>query len=108
MGCDGTLRVAPKAAGGLNNELYVGRYAFNRSKWIKNPNTGERERLIRPETEWQSVARPALRMLDEALWLAVRERMASPRRAGGRRGRGGVPTTLLAGIMRCGYCGGSL
>ena len=40
-------------------------------------------------------------------WHAVRERMASPRRAGGRRGRGGVPMTLLGGVMRCGYCGGS-
>jgi len=34
--------------------------------------------------------------------------MASPRRAGGRRGRGGVPTTLLGGIARCGSCGGSV
>ena len=39
---------------------------------------------------------------------AVRERMASPRRAGGRKGRGGVPTTLLGGILRCGHCGGSV
>ena len=34
--------------------------------------------------------------------------MASPRRAGGRKGRGGVPTTLLGGILRCGQCGGSV
>jgi hypothetical protein len=44
----------------LNNELYVGRYVWNRSKWIKNPDTGKRERFIRPESEWQSVARPAV------------------------------------------------
>ncbi len=92
----------------LNNELYVGRYVWNRSQWIKNPDTGRRERFIRPEGEWQSVARPELRILDDEPWQAVRERMASPRRAGGRKGRGGVPTTLLGGVLRCGYCGGSV
>ena len=74
--------------------------------WIKNPDTGRRERFIRPEGEWQSVARPELRILDDEPWQAVRERMASPRRAGGRKGRGGVPTTLLGGVLRCGQCGG--
>src|SRR4029453_8953031 len=39
---------------------------------------------------------------------AVRERMASPRHAGGRKGRGGVPTTLLGGVVRCGQCGSSV
>ena len=97
-----------KRAGVLNNELYVGRYVWNRSKWIKNLDTGKRERFIRPESEWQSVARPELCILDDELWHAVREHMASPRRAGGRRGRGGVPMTLLGGVMRCGYCGGSV
>jgi site-specific DNA recombinase len=107
--CVSALYGSPaKGAGVLNNELYVGRYVWNHSKWIKNPDTGKRERFIRPESERQSVARPELRILDEELWQAVRDRMASPRRAGGRRGRGGVPTTLLGGIMRCGYCGGSV
>jgi len=107
--CVSALYGSPaKRAGVLNNELYVGRYVWNRSKWIKNLDTGKRERFIRPESEWQSVARPELCILDDELWHAVRERMASPRRAGGRRGRGGVPMTLLGGVMRCGYCGGSV
>ena len=97
-----------KGAGVLNNELYVGRYIWNRSKWIKNPDTGRRERFIRPQAEWQSVPRPELRILDDEPWRAVRERMASPRRTGGRKGRGGMPTTLLGGILRCGQCGGSV
>jgi site-specific DNA recombinase len=107
--CVSALYGSPaKGAGVLNNELYVGRYVWNRSQWIKNPDTGKRERFMRPEGEWQSVARPELRILDDELWQAVRDRMTSPRRAGGRRGRGGVPTTLLGGILRCGYCGGSV
>jgi DNA invertase Pin-like site-specific DNA recombinase len=107
--CVSALYGSPaKGAGVLNNELYVGRYVWNRSQWIKNPDTGKRERFIRPESEWQSVARAELRILDDDSWQAVRERMASPRRTGGRKGRGGVPTTLLGGVLRCGYCGGSV
>jgi DNA invertase Pin-like site-specific DNA recombinase len=107
--CVSALYGSPaKGAGVLNNELYVGRYVWNRSRWIKNPDTGKRERFIRPESEWQSVGRPELRIVDDESWQTVRDRMATPRRGGGRRGRGGVPTTLLGGIIRCGYCGGSV
>lgn len=107
--CVSALYGSPaKGAGVLNNELYVGRYVWNRSKWIKNPDTGRRERFIRPQAEWRSVPRPELRILDDDPWQAVRERMASPRRTGGRKGRGGMPTTLLGGILRCGRCGGSV
>src|SRR5690348_924920 len=35
---------------------------LDRSKWIKNPDTGRRERFIRPESESQSVAQPELRI----------------------------------------------
>ena len=41
-----------KGTGLLNNELYVGRYVWNRSKWIKNPDTGRKIRIPRPESEW--------------------------------------------------------
>jgi site-specific DNA recombinase len=107
--CVSALYGSPaKGAGVLNNELYVGRYVWNRSKWIKNPDSGKRERFIRPQAEWRSAPRPELRILDDEPWQAVRERMGSPRRTGGRKGRGGMPTTLLGGILRCGQCGGSM
>jgi site-specific DNA recombinase len=35
-------------------------------------------------------------------------RMNRTRTEGGRGGRGGVPTTLLGGILRCGLCGGAV
>jgi len=90
--CVSALYGSPaKRAGVLNNELYVGRYVWNRSKWIKNLDTGKRERFIRPESEWQSVARPELCILDDELWHAVRERMASPRRPTRSRRRADDP-----------------
>ena len=34
--------------------------------------------------------------------------MKMPATAGGRKGRGGMPTTLFGGLLRCGRCGGSV
>jgi hypothetical protein len=85
-------------------DLNVGRYGWNRSKWIKNPDTGKRERFIRPEAEWQSVARPECASVDDAAFLAVRARIGRRRQAGARR----EPGHLLTGVLRCAHCGGPL
>lgn len=97
-----------KGAGVLNNELYVGRYVWNRSQWIKDPDTRKRQRFVRPRAEWRVDERPELRIVTDDAWRAVRARMDTPRTTGGRRGRGGAPTTLLGGLMRCGICGGPM
>jgi hypothetical protein len=92
----------------LNNELYVGRQVWNRSHWVKHPATGVRERQERPESEWIVHLRPHLRIVDDAAWRAVRERMGTKRNDGGRAGRGGIPTTLFGSLLRCGHCGGAV
>ncbi len=97
-----------KGSGVLNNELYRGRYIWNRSRWVKDPDTRQRQRIARPCDEWQIEKRPELRIIDDAGWNAARVRMDSPRHAGGRRGRGGIPTTLFGGLLRCGICGGAV
>ena len=97
-----------KGSGILNNELYRGRYVWNRSQWLKDPDTGNRQRLVRPPAEWQTIERAELRIVDEALWAAARTRMGSPRRAGGSVGAGPKPRTLLGGLLRCGKCGGAV
>ncbi|MGH8801606.1 MAG: recombinase family protein, partial [Casimicrobiaceae bacterium] len=107
--CVSALYGSPaKGSGVLNNALYIGRYIWNRSQWVKDPDTRQRQRRERPREDWQIVERPELRILDDELWHAVRERMDAPRRAGGRRGRGGVATTLFGGLLRCGICGGAV
>ena len=97
-----------KGSGILNNELYIGRYVWNRSRWIRDPDTKRRERILRPRAEWKVDQRPELRIVDDATWLAVRDRMATTGAEGGRTGRGGFPTTLFGGILRCGSCGGAM
>lgn len=95
-------------AGLLQNELYIGRQVWNRSRWVKHPITGVRERQERPQADWIIHARPDLRIIDDATWRATRARMGAKREAGGRAGRGGFPTTLFGGILRCGRCGGAV
>ena len=97
-----------KGSGVLNNELYIGRYIWNRSQWVKDPDSGKRQRIVRPKQEWRIIERPELRIVSDELWTAVRARMEKPRREGGSRGRSAAPRTLFGGLMRCGHCGGAI
>ncbi len=92
-----------KGSGILNNELYIGRYVWNRSQWRTSPITKKRVRIQRPREEWVIEERPELRLVDDATWQAVRDRL------GKRPGKGGRPAqTLLGGLLRCGKCGGAM
>lgn len=97
-----------KGSGVLCNELYIGRQIWNRSQWVKDPDTDKRTRLERPREEWIIEDRPELRIVSDALWAAVRERMGRPTCEGGSAGRGRSPRTLFGGLIRCGKCGGSV
>ncbi|MDB6061778.1 MAG: Recombinase [Verrucomicrobiaceae bacterium] len=97
-----------KGTGLLSNELYAGRYIWNRSKWVKNPDTGRRQRIERPQSEWQIQQREDLRIVSVDQWQAVRARLSRPAREGGAKGKGARPRTLLGGLMTCGFCGGAM
>ena len=100
----------PRAGSGLlNNELYIGRYIWNRREWVKDPdNPTRRVPRMRPREEWQIAERPDLRIVDDATWAAVRARLDKPRLQSGQRGRGRAPRTLFGGLLRCGICGGPM
>lgn len=91
-----------RLAGVLNNELYVGRYVWNRSQWVKDPDTGRRTRIDRPRDEWSVTDMPHLRIVADDVWAAARARMA--RRE--VKQQGGKKPTLFGGILRCQHCGG--
>jgi hypothetical protein len=86
-----------KVDGILGNELYVGRYYFNR-KSAKGGNW-------KPRNEW--VLTPVEPILDEEMFLRVVERRQS-------RNPDRVPPrvvsspTFLAGLARCGVCGATM
>jgi site-specific DNA recombinase len=63
-----------RGAGIVNNELYAGVLVWNRLHFVKDPSTGKRVSRPNPETAWIRTEVPHLRVVDDALWNAVRER----------------------------------
>ena len=96
-----------KGAGILNNELYVGRYIWNRSQWLMDPDTRKRERVERPRGEWRIIERPDLRLIDDATWSLVRARIDA-KDLKPAKGRGRPARTLFGGQLRCPACGGAI
>ncbi|MAB14118.1 recombinase family protein [Parvibaculum sp.] len=117
---DTTIRGHVKRGTGLiNNELYIGRLIWNRLRYIKDPSTGKRVSRLNPESDWLIREVPELRIVDDALWQAVRDRQAviadkyanvteavrkhhKKNQLNSKR----RPQSLLSGLVFCGCCGG--
>ena len=101
-----------RGTGVLNNELYVGRLVWNRQQFIKDPDTGRRQARLNSEAKWIVEEVPHLRIVDNHLWEAVKERQRGSRRRvmtedkGIRSERARRPNYLLSGLLKCGACGG--
>jgi DNA invertase Pin-like site-specific DNA recombinase len=93
-----------KGCGILNNTVYRGLYVWNRSQWLKDPDTGRRRRIERPRAEWREVDLPHLRIVPDALWHAARARIGA--RKPGEPTR--APRSAFSGLLRCGRCGGAV
>ena len=103
-----------RGIGILANPIYIGRQIWNRSDWIKHPDTGRRVRKERPASEWITVEKPELAIIDAETWDRARARGRGI--SDGRvqvesqppGGPGRPPRYLLSGILRCGECGGPM
>ena len=107
-----TIHGNPKRGiGMLNNELYIGRMVWNRQRFVKDPDTGKRLARLNPPSEWITKDVPELRIVDEALWQAVKARQASVHRKWSsakeerRFNQFRRPKYLFSGLTKCGECG---
>ncbi|MBO0128008.1 MULTISPECIES: recombinase family protein [Agrobacterium] len=109
-----TINGNPKRGNGiLNNEMYVGKLIWNRQRFIKDPDTGKRQARMNPEADWIIQDVPELRVLDDDLWQAVKERQKTVKQNRNddnetenhfrERRR---PKYLFSGLTKCGCCGG--
>ncbi len=94
-----------RGLGILNNERYIGRLLWNRSRWLRDPDRETRVRRERGQQEWVVTQREDLRIIPDELWDEVKrcqqERSsANSYSASHRRQR-----RLLSGLLRCGACG---
>lgn len=102
---------AKRGNGILNNEMYVGKIVWNRQRFIKDPDTGKRQARMNPESEWVIQDVPELRILDEELWLAVKDRQEAVKKNRSNEGENHFrdrrrPKYLFSGLTKCSYCGG--
>jgi DNA invertase Pin-like site-specific DNA recombinase len=96
----------------LRNGRYGGILTWNKKQFLKDPDTGRRRAVLRPDSEWITREHPELRIIEPELWEAVcqRRRLLEERYQGCNRGRlPGARTLkspyLLSGLLRCGSCG---
>ena len=104
----------------LKNERYIGQWTWKRTKSIKDPMTGRRKRVIRPEKEWLSAFREDLIIIDKNLWEKAQERWKKIRGSwpiSKRIKNSNIkqqsyihsnPVHLLSGLMRCKCCSGAI
>ncbi len=103
-----------RGTGILNNELYVGRLCWNRLAYVKDPETGRRRSRQRAREDQIFIAVPELRIIDQDLWEAVKQRqcaLGGPRSTVEERRSAPFwskqrPRYLFSGLMRCGVCDG--
>jgi len=99
-----TLIGNPKRGNGLlQNPIYDGRLIWNRTRMVKDPETGKRVSRINPESEWLQAEAPELRIIDAETFAAVQQRKAG--RARGEQPQQRKNARVLSGLLKCGVCG---
>lgn len=95
-----------RGTGILNNELYIGKLVWNRSRYIKDPVSGKRVSRLNDEVDWIRKDVPDLRIVSDDLWEAIKERQTKLDHRKPKFWQKKRPQYLLSGLTKCGVCGG--
>src|SRR6201997_25286 len=77
---DTTIRgQVDRGTGLLNNTLYIGRLEWNRTAYVKNPQTGRKVARVNKQEAREVVEVPDLRIIDDDLWQRVKVRQQEAR-----------------------------
>lgn len=105
------LGSAKTGRGILNNEIYIGRYFWNRLKSLRNPESGKKKYVFKDKNKWVLVLKPELQIVDDGLWEKVQARRKHiQEKTKGRYTKGKIlySTNLLSGLLKCNECGGNM
>jgi site-specific DNA recombinase len=110
---DTTIRgQVDRGTGLLNNTLYIGRLEWNRTAYVKNPQTGKKVARVNRQEAREIVEVPDLRIIDDQLWQKVKARQQEARIEMGKDQPGNALNQahrrkfLLSELLVCGQCGG--
>lgn len=90
----------------LVNPLYGGQIIWNRTRFLKDPDTGKRVSRVNPVTEWQSADAPHLAIVDADTVAAVKHRNGEIGNAPTWKAR--APKRVLSGLLKCSCCGAGM
>jgi site-specific DNA recombinase len=104
----------------LKNQKYIGNWVWNKSRVARDPLTGKKRKILRPESDWVIRQEDDLRLISEDDWTIAQKRWEEINGTWpvGRKKRGledqqrsyvvTHPPHLLAGALRCGVCNGAI
>lgn len=99
----------------LTNQRYLGVRVYGKTKEIRHPDTGKKERIDLPQSEWRTGERNLeLQIVPDDLFECVQEKRKHKSGNIGVQRLGGLTRTeasrkyLFSGLLRCGLCGGKL
>ena len=87
----------------LENEVYVGKWHYRKTRSVKDPLAGKYRNPRRPREEWLEVAVPPI-VGDERFAAVQRHKEANKRELGRQRKH----TYAVGGMVTCGHCGKSV
>ena len=95
----------------LNNEIYIGRYYWDRVSSKINPENGKIKFFSKDPAKWVFVEKPELRIISQELWEKVQRRRKQLRDTHqGRytKAQAAYSLNLVTGLMTCSLCGGNI
>lgn len=93
----------------LQNERYMGKWVWNKRKWISASGKKSKRAITRPESEWVVREVPELAIVSRELWNRVKDRREGRRKQSRGRIHGeGIFPHALSGLLKCGLCNNSM
>ena len=103
----------------LKNEKYIGKWSWRKTKNVRDPMTGKKKSIPRPQKEHVPIFREDLIIIDKETWEKVQKRQndlqgtwpVSKKRKAFYQQKSYVhtsPNHLLSGLMKCNTCGGAI
>jgi DNA invertase Pin-like site-specific DNA recombinase len=95
----------------VNQKKYVGLWRYRQTRVVKDPYREKMAQVSRPRTEWLVSKREDLRIVPVEIEEKVNRRTAElakerSEKHGGFGNRGGIPSHLFIGSLRCSACKG--
>jgi len=91
----------------LQNELYIGRYIWRKTRRVRDPKTRQKKAVPNDPAEWKIIEMPELRLVSDELWNIVRQHFERIQLSANdaKNLKALASDNLLTGMIKCKTCG---